>query len=362
MRVVVAKQDLSKVLSVLNKVADKVDKKSPIAWFKLSATGGFVVEAKNSKMHIRVRVDADVLEEGEACVVAGVLLKMVQSSKSKFLELRTEGDEFVLIDGGIEDRVKVKPLEKFPAFPKCEYEYSFPVEVFREAVEKVGFAVNKGEDSRTNQLNNIFIHGKGDYLNFVGCDWYQLAVLKVNIPFSEKIYIYNQAVEILPKLLKTAKGDVKIGKTDEYVCLAGENFELMVRVDVLGDYPDYESLLSLLSLGCGTLIELYSEDLRKALEKLKKELKVVFELSESDEGFKLKYKDEFNEEKEVMVRGRVVGKNLTIAFKPKQLLEFLSRINHYIHIKMTDEKSPAVFVVVGERDYVFVVMPIPLTY
>jgi len=358
MRVVVVKQDLSKAVSLLYKITDKRAIYKPVAWFKLKATDCFVVEAKNDEMHLRMNIPADVWEEGEVCVQAGVFLKIVQSSKSKILELRTEGDKLVIDGNDVIDEISIKPVEDFPEFPKCDYRYSLPVNKLEESVEKVGFAVGDDKSCRANPLNHLLIHGRGEYLNIVGCDGYRLAVFKVDIPFSETIYIYNQALKVLPNLLKTAKGDVKIGVCEDrekFVCLAGKNFELAVRVDVGYDYPDYESAIP---SGCNTLIELYAGDLRRVLESFVWEPKVIFELTESSEGFRVKSKDHFNNEIEAWVRGRVVGKDLTVAFKPKHLLDFLKDINHYIQIELTDEESPAVFV--ANKNYLYVVMPVLL--
>jgi len=356
MRVGVGKQDLSKALSLLNKVADEKAAKQSFAWFKLSASDGLVVEATNYSVHLRMLLPADVEIEGEVCVEAGVFAKIVQSSKSKVLELRVEDERLVVVGDGIVQKIGTKPVKEFPIFPSCNYQFSLPAKVLREGLEKVGFAVDNDKNHRSSPLNYVFIHGKGEYLNFVGSDGYRLAVFRVDIPFNEKIYIHRKLLDILPKLLKTVEGEVKMGvykDVYELVCVAGKNFELASGVSVGYDFPDYESAIP---SGCNTLIELYAEDLRRVLESLVREPKVIFELTESSEGFRVKAKDHFNNEIEAWVRGRVVGKDLTVAFRPKQILDFLKGINHYIQIELVDEEGPAVFV--ARKNYLFVVMPV----
>ena len=234
-----------------------------------------------------------------------------------------------------------------------------------DAVNKVAFAIGKDEKFRGDILNNLLIHGKGDYTNFVCSNGYMLAVYKMDMPFSEKVYIYNEAVETLQKLLKDATGDIKIGDIRDgvdgkvgFVCLSGTNFNLAVRVFAEYDYPDYERISSL-GNNWFTMVEVYSKDLEKALNNFKKFDVVVFELTEGGDGFKVSGTYEGNEV-EAWVKGRVVGQDLKVVFKPKQLLEYLKGVDRYINIKLLSEKEPATFHVANNDSYVYVVIPVLL--
>ncbi len=368
MRVAVVKQDFSKALTLLGKVADKVASKHPRGWFKLTTDGDALrIEATSEAVHLVMRVPADVEVDGAVCVSADDLLRTINSDKSKrgVVKLNVEGDKLVVMFGDVIQRLTIRPLAEFYLYPKSEYKFSIPAEVLKEGVNKVMFAIDHDEKFKGNVLNNLFIHGKGEYMNFVGSNGYMLAVYKVDMPFSDKIYIYNEAVEILQKVLKEAEGEVKIGEVKDgvdgkvgYVCLSGTNFDLAVRVFAEYDYPDYEGILSL-GNNWTTMIEVYSKELEKALNNFKKFDTVVFELTENNEEFKIVGTYDGNEI-EVWVRGRVVGKDLKIGFRPKQLLEYLKNVDGYIHIKLLSEKEPATFHILNNDSYVFVVMPVLL--
>jgi DNA polymerase III sliding clamp (beta) subunit (PCNA family) len=368
MRIVVEKQDLSKALTLLSKVADKVAKNHPRGWFKLTTQGdGLWVEATNETMHLMVRVQADVRDEGAVCVSADDLLLAVKSDKNKrgIVELSVEGDKLAVLSGSVIQKLGIKPLTIFYSYPNCEYRFSIPADAMVEAINKVAFAVGKDEKFRSNILNNLFIHGKGEYINFVGSDGYILAVYRVYIPLSEKVYIYNEAVEILQKILKEAEGEIRIGDVRDgvdgrvgFVCLSGDNFSLAVCVFAEYDYPDYEKILSL-GDNWTTMVEVYSKDLEKALNNVKKFDFVVFELTEGKQEFKVFGTYEGNET-EAWVKGRVVGKDLKIGFKPKQLLEYLKSVDGYIHINLLGENEPATFRIINNDNYAYVVMPVLL--
>jgi DNA polymerase III sliding clamp (beta) subunit (PCNA family) len=359
MRVILDGQALRKVLPVLGKVVAKAKADIPSNWLRLSARDSrLVVQAINEDAYLTVWVPAEVEVDGEVCVDAGVFLKVVRSLKSKTIRLWVDGEWLVFEGEGITQKLRVKPVSDFPEFPRGVYQYSLPASVLKEGIEKVGYAVNRDKSFRGNVLNNLLLDGKGEYLNIVGSNGYMLSVFRVNVPFNQKIYIYYTVLEALHDLLKVG-GEVKLGVVEKdfakFVCLSGNNFELMVRVYAEYDYPDYEAVIP---SGCNTLIELHAEDLSRVLNNFSKFQNVVFELTENSEGFKVKAYTGNPEEIEVWVRGRVWGKDLTIAFKTKQLLPFLKSINHYIQIELTDEKSPAVFV--ANKNYLFVVMPVLL--
>jgi len=368
MKVAVDKQSISKALAVLSKVADKVARNHPRGWFKLSTDGEVLwIEALNEVMHLVMRVPADVRGDGAVCVSADDLLRAINSNKSKrgFVELSVEEDKLLVSHAGIIQKLSVKPLDEFYAYPTCEYKYSIPAEVLRDGINKVAFAIERDKNFRCNVLNNLLIHGKGEYMNFVGSNGYMLAVYRVDIPLSDKIYIYNEAVDVLQKLLKEATGEVKIGdikdgvsKKPFFVCLSGNNFKLAVQVFAEYDYPDYESILPL-GDNWNTMVEVYSKDLEKALANFKKLDAVVFELTEGSEGFKISGTYD-GYETEAWVKGRVVGKDLKIGFRPKQLLDYLKGVDAYIHINILSEKEPVKFRIVNNDDYVYIVMPVLL--
>jgi len=356
MRVKLSKQALNKALGVLGKVVEKTNADSPSTWFKFTAEcGSLVIQAMGSGVYLTLWVSADVEVEGEVCVEAGVFMKVVRAFKSKVIELQTDEDKLMIVGEGIVQKLSVKPVKAFPVFPDCVHQCSLPALVLRDGIGKVGFAVGRNRDFTGDVLNNLYIDGKGDYMNIVGSDGYRLAVFRVNLPFNQKIYINYKALDILYELLKVG-GEVKIGVVEDinkFVCLSGDNFKLAVQVFAEYDYPDYESVIP---SGCNTLIEVYAEDLNEALNSFANHGVVVFELTENSEGFKVRSMK--NEGLEAWVRGRVVGSDLTIAFKPQQLIQFLKGINHYIQIEFIDAQNPAVFV--ANKNYLFAVMPVLL--
>ncbi len=350
MRVLASRQELSRATRLLSKIIVKHARLNPHGWFKLSTAGDLIVEAVSETMHIKLRVPAMVREEGEVCVEADEFAKAVRSSKSLNWFISVENNKLIVGADNTERVFDVMPVEKFPKFPECNYQFSLPVEILREGLEKVGFAVDKTDRYKELSLDHVFIDGKGDYLNFVGCDGYRLAVFKVDIPFSEKLYIYRDAVDILLQRLKYTYGNVEIGVSgSKHLCLKElKSFEIAVHMGDEYGYPDYKSVIP---KSCTTLVKVYSKDLSEVLSKFAKSDKVVFELTENEEGFKV------NGE---WVHGKVVGKDLIIAFRPTQILEFLRNIDGHIHIEMNSGKEPAMFVEMPKTDYQYVLMPVLL--
>ncbi len=350
MKVLASRQDLSRATKLLSKIIVKHFRQHPYGWFKLSTAGDLIIEAVSEKMHIKLRVPAMVREEGEVCVEADEFAKAVRSSKSLNWSMSVEDNKLVVYADYTSRAFDVKPVEEFPKFPECDYQYSLPVEVLREGLSKVGFAVDKTNKYKELLLNYVLIDGKGDYLNFVGCDGYRLAIFKVDIPFSEKLYIYRDAVDILLQRLKYTYGNVEIGVSgSKHLCLKElKSFEVAVQMNTEYEYVDYESVRASY---WNTVVKVYSKDLSEVLSKFAKSDTVIFELTKSEEGFRV------NGE---WVYGRVVGEDLTIAFRPKHILEFLKEIEGYIQIGMNCEREPAVFLTIPKQDYEYVLMPVLL--
>ena len=363
MKVDITRLELSRATRLLSKMIMKHAIEHPYGWFKLSTEGDLMVEAVSDDIQIKLRVSASLREEGEVCVEAGAFAKAVRSSKDLKWFIALEDNKLVVYADNTKRVFDVKPVEKFPKFPKRVYQSSLPVNVFRKGLEKVGFAVSRTED-KLSELKYLYIDGKGSYLNFVGSNGRRLAVFKVEVPFDEKIYIHHKAVDILSEWLRlqNAYGTVEIGldKVAGYVYMIEiKTFELVGWIKTWFNYPDYEAVFN---RGCNTLVEVHAKELSKVLEKFATSSFVVFELTENKEGFKVKGKNDAGDEVVEWVYGRVIGKDLTIAFKPQELLDFLTHVNQYIHIELNGAEEPAVMVVIPERNYQYAVMPVLMNY
>jgi DNA polymerase-3 subunit beta len=363
MRITASRLELSRATRLLSKIIVKHARLHPYGWFKLSTAGGLIVEAVSDEVHVKLWVSATAHEEGEVCVEADAFTKAVRSSKSLNWTISLEDDKLVVCADYTKRFFDVKPVEEFPKFPKRISQYSLPVNVLREGLEKVGFAVSR-TDYRFSELRYLFIDGRGSYINFVGSDGRRLAVFRAEVPFDEKIYVHHKVVDVLSEWLRlqNAYGTVEIGldKQAGYVYMTEiKTFEAVMRMEPWFNYPDYEQVLN---YGCNTLVEVYARDLSVVLEKYAKSPFVVFELTQSEEGFRVKAKNDAGEEIVEWVRGRVVGEDLTIAFKPQELLDFVSRIDRYIHIELSGAEEPAVISVIPKRDYQYAVMPVLMNY
>jgi DNA polymerase-3 subunit beta len=191
----------------------------------------------------------------------------------------------------------------------------------------------------------LLVDGQGDSVNFVASDVYRFAIFRAEVPFEDRIKLPYSSLEVLKELLeKEGKEAVRVGRNQEFVFLAGTDWELALRVKYW-DHPDYKAVIP---KEFKTRAVLDIEDLDRALKEFLNTEEVVFHI---DKGLKLMAKGVEKAE----INATVEGQALNVAFNPKFVKEFTKTNKGTLEILLVDDRRPAVFKL-GE-DFLYLLMP-----
>jgi len=352
MRTRFSKQSLSKALGVLNKVVNKRSALPQLSWVRVSSINGYSqLQGTDLEKYLTVRVPSSTEEAGEVCVAMKEFAKFVKG-KDKEILLWTEEDKLVVQSESVRSRLSLGSLERFPDFPVPTYEAVFPTKLLRSAIEKVGFAAAPKDDYR-DKLKCVFMDGEGYAVNFVASDGYRLAFLRVEVPFDMKLKFPQSGLKVLLEFLKREKaGVVKLGKSEDFVFIAGTDWELALRV-LEWEYPDYKAVVP---NEFKTRVLADIKDLDRALENFSSLETVVFQIGE---GLKLRASwSEYGEENEIEVQvpAKVEGEALSVAFNPKFIKPFTEINEGTVEILFVGDEEYPVMLKLSE-DYFYLVMP-----
>ncbi|MFZ8784499.1 DNA polymerase III subunit beta [Thermocrinis sp.] len=352
MRVVFNKQSLNKALEVLNRVVDKRSALPQLGWIKVASINGYSqLQGTDLEKYLTVRVPSSTESAGEVCVAMREFAKLVKGKEREVL-LWEEGDKLVVEVGSVRSKLSMGSVEKFPEFPVPTYNAVFSTKLLRDAIEKVGFAAATKDDYR-DRLKCVFMDGEGNGVNFVASDGYRLAFLRVEVPFDMRLKFPQSGLKVLTELLKREKADVvKLGKSENFVFIAGTDWEIALRV-LEWEYPDYKAVVPS-EFKTRVLVDI--KDLDSALENFSSLETVVFHIGE---GLKLRASwSEYGEENEIeaQVPAKVEGEGLDIAFNPKFIKQFTEINEGTVEMLFVgDEDYP---VMLKLRDaYFYLVMP-----
>jgi DNA polymerase-3 subunit beta len=353
MRTVLEKRSLNKVLAVLSKVVGKSRSLPSLALMRVSCFIGYAeFQATDLETYLTIQVPVEqTLDAGMVCVSAERFLKLAKAGNGKGkLKLFTKNGELVFQSGDVKGETFLFPVGECPNFPMPTYQSTLPTRFLLSAIEKVGFAVPSKSDYR--DLRYVLVDGEGKNVDFVASDGYRLAFMRVEVPFDGRIKLPYKSLKVLKELLKKEQRDtVKVGKSDDFVFIAGSDWELALRV-LEWDYPDYKAVFPQ-EFKTRVLVDI--KELDRALESFSNLEMVVFHIGE---GLTLRAEwSEYGEEHkvEVEVPARVEGKGLVIAFNPKFIKQFTEINEGAVEMLLIDEENPVVFKL-GE-EYFYLAMP-----
>jgi DNA polymerase-3 subunit beta len=179
-----------------------------------------------------------------------------------------------------------------------------------------------------------------------------LACLRVEVPFDMRLKFPQGGLKVLMELLKREKGEkVKLGKSENFVFVAGTDWELSLRV-LEWEYPDYKAVVP---NEFKTRVLMDVKELDRALENFLNLECVVFHIGE---GLKLRAEwSEYGEEKvvEAEVPAKVEGEGFVIAFTPKFIKQFTEVNEGTVEMLFTGDEELPVMLKLSE-DYFYLVM------
>jgi len=254
---------------------------------------------------------------------------------------------------------------EFPQFPKFEEGKlsTIPGKVIREMIERTIFSVST--DETRHSLNGVFVEeSNGGKARMVATDGHRLAIIEREIGslgLEKGVIVPRKGVAELKKLLEEEEGAVAIGFRENLWLVVKGNVELFMRL-IDGDFPDYTKVIP---KDNPNIVKIAREGLLRALRR------VSILSSERYKGIKMELKEgrilisasnpDLGEAVEE-IESSYQGKPLVIGFNARYLMDVLTILGtaEDIEIEFKDEVSPSIVRQTGDKEYLYVIMPMRL--
>jgi DNA polymerase-3 subunit beta len=364
MRVNISKKNILEIISSLDKVVNKNA--------SLMALRCFLIVAKEDRLYVRV-TDLDLFVEatfgaktemeGVVCVPAQVFSNTISNLKEEVISLESKNDNLTIKTKTSTTNIKAVPHNDFPTMPELKNkkeEVSIPTKSFLQGVGSVWYST--GNLSIKPELSSVYMYKKDEALVFVATDSFRLAektvsLEKQNEDFGVLIPIKNVANTI--KIVeKSDDKNLTIEIGQGRLILKTENIYLITRINE-GNFPDYKQLIPkeficeaiLLKqdvIDALRLTSTFSDKFFKASLNIKP-AKGLFEIETNNPD----YGHSTNK-----LEAALSGEGIDINLNYRYILDSLSSITtDSIKLSFSGDNKPIVISPVGDKSFVYIVMP-----
>ncbi len=378
MKVSCLQENLSKGLSTVGRAVASRSTLPVLSNVMLATDEGRLrLAATNLEIGINCWVGAKVLEDGATTVPARLLTDFINSLPSEQIDmdLAVRTQTLNVRCARFEANIKGIDAQEFPVVPTADSRESFislDADALRQMISRVAFAAATDESRPI--LTGVLATFEGDRLTMAAADGYRLSVQSMGLsqPATEKIEVIIPA-RALAELarISTDQGDeieVLITPARNQILFHMRDVDLVSQL-IEGRFPDYRQIIPSAS---GTRTVLDVESFLKAARVshlfARDSANIVrLEMSAGDELMpgRLTLAATSNElgDNVGQLDATVEGEPMEIAFNAKYLIDVLSVLDAaQVAMETSSASSPGVLRVVGDEDFVHVIMPMHLTH
>lgn len=338
--------------------------------FRATKTG-VILLATNLETGIKYVISSKVEEGGEISIPAKVILeyvsmlpagKIILSSAETTLSVKC-GDFEANIDG-----MGASEFPKLPDFPKQGL-LGFSKKDFSRAMALICFAAATDEGRPV--LTGVKTSIKDGEVVFAATDGYRLSVLRLKIP-KGKTKIEREESMVIParSLLEVSrivneteeKGELLFALTEEKnqaIFAVGES-ELSTRL-IEGTFPNFEKIIP---SSFKTKVEISTDGLLKAVRATSvfaRDSANIIKIAVLEKSGEVNVSANAPQVGNNIARvdASVSGQGVEVAFNSRFLIEFLANLNaKTIEFSTEGSLNPGVFKIVGEDDFLHIIMPV----
>jgi len=320
--------------------------------------------SNNMDLGIETIVNADVEEEGSIALDAKLFSDIIRKLPDNIIHIKTDENYTAQITC---EKAKFKisghSTEEFSFLPEYEKGKALTINQFtlKEVIRQTVFAISTIETNKLMTGEQFFIHDTE--CKVTALDGHRIAIRKIQLdePFEDTDVVIpgKTLIDVSKTLMGDIDDKVSIYFMENYVLFEFDQTVVLSRL-IEGEYyridqmlsSDYETKVTVSnqsmmgSIDRGTLL-IRDNDKQPALIQIEDnsmQIKIQSEMGTMD--------DEIEIEKE--------GKDLTIGFNPRLLLESLKVIeDEMIDIYLINAKSPC-FIRNEEQSYIYLILPINL--
>ncbi len=354
--------DLSDAVLKVSKALSVKSANPVLEGIKITAKGDtLTLLATDMELTIEKTIKADVLMEGETVVVGKYFVDFAKKLEKEQVELSRLFDGQLQIKySDSESELQVFPIESFPKIEKDSDGESFEISQldFKSIVERTAFACST-DDSRPILKGCLFeiVDGK---LTGVALDGFRMAVVKkeVNATGNIKAVIPSRTLQEITRILDKDDNLIKVYIQKNTLFVEVENTKLISRL-IEGEFVKYNHILPNNFTNVVTVNrQMLQNSIERASIVARNDRYNVIKFDVKEETMTVSAKSEVGTVNE-NVNVNLAGKDITIAFNGKYLLEYLKIINDdFININLNTPIDPCIITAVSNDGFLYLVLPV----
>ncbi len=330
----------------------------------------------NLDIGISYTVRGKIEQEGSFTVNAKLVSDYVNLLPKENIDIELDNkDQLHVKCLGHQTKIKGLNASDYPLIPELnkQNKATINVELFKEAINSVLFAVSKNENRP--ELNGVLFKFNNKQLILASTDSYRLAERKINIKNNNlgslNIIVPSKTLQELVRVLSILKSnlnnesEIDIYISEGQILFTLDNFELVSRL-IEGNYPDYEQIIP---VKFNTQMISSTADFLKNIKTVSlfvkeniNDITLQFQVNNNDPLQSEVHIRAFNEqlgESDAVVKSNITGIDNNIVVNYVYLLEGLNNIKtEEIKVEIIDNLSPIVISSANQDQYLYIVMPI----
>lgn len=317
---------------------------------------------------ITTTVRGKITETGEFTVSAKLLSDYIALLPNERIDVSLKGSELHITCGSYHTKIKGESPEDYPVIPSVEdgTPFSLPLNVWQTAISEVSFATASNETRI--ELSGVYVSLSAEAITFAATDSYRLAEKTIAGSFSTQ----EQKGIIIPTktLQEVLRFNAAAANNDKVTCTLSDNQILfqhgptsLVSRIIEGRYPDYRQIIPEKAQQ-KTKVRVNRQELIRAIKAAAlfspaAVNDVHLDFPHAKKSVVVSAINTQSGESTSEVAGVLEGDDNGVVLNYRYLLDGLSHITaEDVEFSMSDATSPCVFTGVGEKGYLYVVMPI----
>ncbi len=366
MRIICNKSELQKNVNI---AAKAVALKSPVYILE-----GIRIEAKNNlvtlygsdgTLSIKCINNANIIEEGDVVLPARLFCELLAKFEECDLSIYTEGSNVVLECGHSKTTLCYMSAEQYPAFPLFDAVDGITLysKQLVSMIDQTAFATSASEEKPI--LTGLLMELGGISFKMVALDGYRLAIRKETLMSEQEekeVVVPSKSMREVARIIPEDETTIKIYIRENMVSIVCDNVEIVTRV-LQGDYVKYKNILpnEFMTRAIVSRQSLYSSLERASI--MARQSKTNLVNLEIDGGNMTITSDSEVGKAREEVDIKLTGKNLSIAFNARYLLDVLKEVvDEEIVLDFNTNISPCVIHPVSGEGYLYLVLPVKTSH
>ena len=362
MKIICDGLDLSDAVLKVSKALSVKAVNPALEGIKIEARGdGLTLTASDTELTIEKTIKADVIMEGSTVVVGKYFVEFAKKLEKEQVELCK------LDDGGLqikysesESELQVFPVDNYPVIEKLndgDY-FSLEQKEFKSIVEKTAFACSL-DDSRP-ILKGCLFEMKDGELTVVALDGFRMSVVKKELEASGNfnVVIPSRTLQEIVRILDNDDDNMKIILNNNTLFIEVGNTTLISRL-IEGEFVKYNHILPTSFSNMVTVNKnAFLTSIERASIVAKNDRYNIVKFDVKEDVMTISAKSEIGNVNE-NVNVNLTGKDITIAFNGKYIMDFLKIIDDdFISINMNTPIDPCILTPVSNKNFTYLVLPV----